>query len=223
MDNNNYSGLNFLGNGTGSSSVLGQVNQAGRDLNNTTAPSWLMPNFGELQDQYSKVPAEYQNAIAPLRNAFNNTVSYNTSLGTQAANSAAQEYTARAAQSGATSSASGVVRAQSLLPVFQQNAQARSQEAGTEAQFQTQAVNLQANIANQLASLRNSYASTLANFITQRRSQDLSAAQLSLTANQTQQQQTAKTAPQGSGWLSANGQYINAGANPLAYENATNW
>lgn len=199
----------------------------------SSVPAWLQPNYGELQHQYQNVPSDYQNnVINPLRQNFQNTLSYNTTLGTQAANSASQEYATRAQQAGGSSQAAGVVRAQSLLPVFQQNSQARQQEAGTEASYASQAIGLQASLASQLAQLRTSYAGTLANYLTQQRGQDISQAQAnqsaSLSANNSllsagvslANNPRAQGGFQGSGVTNAMGQNFNVGT--TGYANVTN-
>lgn len=198
----------------------------------SSVPTWLQPNLSELQSQYSSIPGDTNNIINPLRSALNNTLSYNTTIGTQAANNAAQEYSNRASQIGGSGEASGVVKAQSLLPVFQQNATASSQEAGVEAQYKFQALNLQSQIAQQLGQLRTSYSNTLANYLTQQRGQDISQAttnqDASLRANlallqsgtQLSTNPRAQGNYQGSGVTTINGKQYNAGTSQ--YENATN-
>lgn len=136
-------------------------------------PSWLAPNTQALQNQYNSIPSAFAGVVAPLQSAYQNTINYNTTLGTQAANNAAQEYANRNAQTGASSAASGVVKAQALLPVYQQNSTARQQLAGTQAQYGAQAINLQSQIASTLASLNTQYAGTLANYMTQQRAQNI--------------------------------------------------
>jgi hypothetical protein len=179
---------------TQSSQWVSFANQAGQNLTNYTqqnplspvnvgqnnassVPAWLQPNMSELQQQYADIPSEYKQVLAPLQNAYNASINYNTTLGEQSANSAAQQYSTSAQQQGGNREAAGVVRAQALLPVFQQNTQARQQLAGTEASYQSQAIGLQASIANQLASLRTSYANTLAQYLTQQRGQNISEAE----------------------------------------------
>jgi hypothetical protein len=143
-------------------------------------PQWLTPNTQQLQNQYNNIPSEFAGVVAPLQSAYNQSINYNTTLGTQAANSAAQEYATRNAQTGGNASATGVVKAQSLLPVYQQNTAARQQLAGTQAQYGAQAINLQSQIASTLASLNTQYAGTLANYMTQQRAQNIQQA----TSNQ---------------------------------------
>lgn len=199
----------------------------------SNVPQWLAPDTSTLQNQYNNVPSEFQGVIAPLRSAYQNTINYNTTLGTQAANSASQEYANRAAQAGGSSQAAGVVKAQSLLPVYQQNSQAMQQEAGTEASYGAQAINLQTQIASTLAQLNTSYAATLANYVTQQRGQDISQAstnqQASLSANNSllnaglslANNPKAQGGFQGSGiQLAGQSGIINAGT--AAYESATN-
>lgn len=130
-------------------------------------PSWLSSNansqMGELLKSYSAIPAAFD--PTDQVNARNNAIGFNTAAGTQAANNAASEFANRASQSGGSALGAGVVKAQSMMPVLQQNAALRTDAADVAARAHQSAATLASQIAGTIGQLRTSYLQTLTGFV----------------------------------------------------------
>lgn len=137
-------------------------------INQVTLPSWLSKNpddnLGELTSSYAGVGAAFDPSGQVA--ARNNAIGYNTSAGTQAANNAATEYSNRAAQSGGSQLGAGVVKAQAMMPVLQQNAALKTDAADVAAKAHQDAATLASQIASTIGQLRTSYLSNLTQYAT---------------------------------------------------------
>lgn len=134
-------------------------------INAVELPSWLSKTGGdihELTDTYSRIGSAFD-PTGQVK-ARNDAISYNTSAGTQAANNAATEYSARAAQSGASTLGAGAVKAQAMMPVFSQNAQLKTDAADVAAKAHQQGVALAGQIAGTIGELRSSYLSMMTGY-----------------------------------------------------------
>lgn len=133
--------------------------------NSVQMPSWMSSADGNMQEllkTYKKVPKAFD--PTDQVDARNNAIAYQTSAGGQAANNAATEYANRAMQQGGSALGAGVVKAQSMMPVFAANAGLKSEAADIAAKAHQGAVDLSARIAQTIAGLRESHLSTMANF-----------------------------------------------------------
>lgn len=132
-------------------------------------PDWLSPNADSNMQELLSSYAGIQTAFDPSAQveARNNAIGYNTAAGGQAANNAASEYASRAAQSGASSLGAGVVKAQSMMPVLQQNAALKTEAADVAAKAHQEAANLASQVASTIGQLRTSYLQTLTGFVGQ--------------------------------------------------------
>lgn len=148
--------------------AAGQVNAKANipGINQIEMPSWLSKdpnsNLGELMQSYAGVPAAFDPSGQVA--ARNNQIGYNTAAGGQAANNAATEFSNRAAQSGASGLGAGVVKAQAMMPVLQQNAALKTDAADVAAKAHQDAAGLAAQIASTIGNLRTSYLNTLTGF-----------------------------------------------------------
>lgn len=135
-------------------------------INQIQMPSWLSKsadaNLGELTSSYAGVGAAFDPSGQVA--ARNNAIGYNTSAGTQAANNAATEYSNRAAQSGASQLGAGVVKAQAMMPVLQQNAALKTDAADVAAKAHQEAATLASQIAGTIGQLRMSYLGQLTQY-----------------------------------------------------------
>lgn len=137
-------------------------------INQVQLPSWMSTNpdanMSELLNTYSGIGAAFDPTAQV--NARNAQIANNTSQGNQAANNAANEYSARAEQSGASGLGAGAVKAQSLMPVMSQNAQLRTDAADVAAKAHQDAISLASQVAGTIGQLRNSYLSSLTSYAT---------------------------------------------------------
>lgn len=134
--------------------------------NQIQLPSWLQgganSSMQELLNTYNSIPQAFNpNAQIAARNAA---IGYNTSQGNQTANNAASQYANAAMQSGGSTLGAGVVKAQSMLPVMQQNAELRTQGADIAAQSHEEAASLAGQIAGTIGQLRQSYLNSLTQY-----------------------------------------------------------
>lgn len=131
-------------------------------------PSWLSSdpsaNINELMQTYAGIPAAFDSTKQV--NAINAQIGSQTTQGQQAANNAASQYAAAAQQAGGSTLGAGVVKAQSMMPVFSANASLHTQAANVAAQNSQAAASLAANVASTIGNLRQSYLNTLANYTT---------------------------------------------------------
>lgn len=134
--------------------------------NQVQMPSWLNTNsdanIGELIKSYNDVPNAFDSSGQV--GAINNSIGYQTASGSQAANNAATEYSNRAAQTGGSQLGAGVVKAQSMMPVYKANSDLRLEAANVAAQSRQQGLSLASQIANNIGQLRQSYLGTLADY-----------------------------------------------------------
>lgn len=98
--------------------------------------------------------------------AINAQIGSQTTAGMQAANNAASQYAAAAQQAGGSTLGAGVVKAQSMMPVYAANAGLRTEAANVAAQNSQAAAGLAANVASTIGNLRQSYLNTLAGYTT---------------------------------------------------------
>jgi len=156
-------------------------------INDVEMPDWLQDdddgdgNIQELLKTYAGIGAAFnpKDQVA----ARNNAASYNLSAGTQAANNAATEYTNRAAVTGGSTLGAGVVRAQALMPVLQQNAALKTEGADIAAKSHQTAISLAAQVASTIGQLRQSYLSTLTGFASDQQKLGLDASQFDADLN----------------------------------------
>jgi hypothetical protein len=128
-------------------------------------------NQNELMNTFNRVSQMFN--PRPLRQAYGSLIGNTLSTGQQLANNAGGEYLNRAQQSGGSSLGAGVAQAQAYLPFLNQVSQLQTQKAKDVMGAKEAGISLQAQIAAQLANLRQSYASSLAQFQTQQRGQDI--------------------------------------------------
>lgn len=133
-------------------------------------------SMNELRNTYGNIGTRINNITKPITDATNGVIQQNLSMGGQAANNAAKEYSAREAQAGGTGAGAGVVKAQALMSVLGQNANLKLQSANSVANIQKEGLSLSAQIAQQMAALRQNYAQTLATYVTNKNQQDIAAA-----------------------------------------------
>lgn len=156
-------------NGDSSGSQVASLQNGGlTKINDIKMPSWMSTdpnqNLGELIQSYAGVGAAFD--PSGQVQTRNDAIGYNTSQGGQAANNAATEYSARAAQSGASQLGAGVVKAQAMLPVMQQNAALKTDAADVAAKSHQQAAGLASQIASTIGQLRTSYLNSLTGYAT---------------------------------------------------------
>lgn len=144
---------------------------------NVALPSWLQANpddqMHELLQSYAGIGAAFDPTAQVT--ARNDAIGYNTTAGNQAANNAASEYANRAQQSGASALGAGVVKAQAMLPVFQQNAALKTDAADVAAKAHADAAGLASQIASTIGNLRMSYLNTLTGYVQGQQSLSLDA------------------------------------------------
>lgn len=112
----------------------------------------LMQNLGQYFD------------TSGMTSTVENQIQQNTSIGQQFANNAGLEYTNRAMLNGGDPSLAGVMRAQSMMPIYQQNSQVRSDLAGKVSQVQQNEAGARSTIASTIAQLKNSYLQSLQDY-----------------------------------------------------------
>ena len=131
-------------------------------------PSWMSKNpdsnLQELLGAYNYLSSAFDPSAQVQ--ARNDAIGYNTAAGGQAANNAATEYSNRASQSGGSQLGAGVVKAQAMMPVLQQNAKLKGEAADIAAKTHQEGASLAAQIAGTIGSLRSSYLSALTGFAT---------------------------------------------------------
>ena len=173
-----------------------QLNLSYSDPNNVKLPNWLSTNpddtMKELIGAYGNIQNTYNSTLANQVNARNNAISYQTSAGTQAANNAASEYAARAQQEGGSTLGAGVVKAQSMLPVYAANAGLRTEAADLAAKTHQEALGLSMQVGNTIAGLRQNYLKSLADFA--QGQQSLQQQQNQMISSNWNQSQAAKAA-----------------------------
>lgn len=149
------------------------------DINSIKLPSWMSTNpdqnLSELLQSYAGVGAAFD--PSGQVQARNDAIGYNTAAGGQAANNAATEYANRAAQSGGSSLGAGVVKAQAMLPVMQQNAALKTDAADVAAKSHKEAATLSSQIASTIGQLRNSYLQSLTGYATDQQRMQLQSGQ----------------------------------------------
>jgi len=164
---------------SGNSGVASLQQSGVADINSIKLPSWMSTNpdqnLGELLQSYAGVGAAFD--PTGQVQARNDAIGYNTSAGGQAANNAATEYANRAAQSGGSSLGAGVVKAQAMLPVMQQNAALKTDAADVAAKSHQQAVSLSSQIASTIGQLRNSYLQSITGYATDQQRMQLQSGQ----------------------------------------------
>jgi hypothetical protein len=133
---------------------------------NVQMPSWLSTNpndsLGELINQYSGVNAAYDpSGQVAARNAQIGGV---LSTGKQAATNAATEYSNRAAQSGQSGAAAGVVKAQSMLPALMAAGSLKTEGADIAAKAKQDASTAATGIASSISGMRIDYLKMLAGY-----------------------------------------------------------
>lgn len=137
-------------------------------------PDWMGtdPNAftGEMSDMYGSIGNFGANKAA---RAIDRRSAINTSMGMQAANNAATDYTNRLMQGGATAFASGAVKAQAMLPVLKQSADTEVSKQAMLMDARKQAAQMKSQIAGQLSGARQSYLSNLAGMYTTMRGQNI--------------------------------------------------
>jgi hypothetical protein len=155
-----YKSLGSKGAGAGSAASPG--------IASVQMPSWMSKNpdanLQELLGAYNNLSSAFDPSAQVQ--ARNDAIGYNTSVGGQAANNAATEYSNRASQSGGSQLGAGVVKAQAMMPVLQQNAKLKGEAADIAAKTYQDGASLASQIAGTIGSLRSSYLSALTGFAT---------------------------------------------------------
>jgi hypothetical protein len=161
---NSFSADPVRGGGGGTGQVPQYTYQSAQ---NVELPDWLRTNPDannkELLGAYGSIGKTFD--PSGQVKAINDSIGYQTAAGTQAASNVASEYANRAMQSGGSTLGAGVVKAQSMLPVYAANAELRSKGADIVAQTREKAINKASEIGSALSQLRNSYLTSLAQFV----------------------------------------------------------
>lgn len=125
-------------------------------------PDWLPTNpddlMGELIGQYNQSPGFGQRGT---RNAFNKSIDTTMGMGGQIADNAAREAMARAGMEGGGVN-SAMVKAQTMLPVYDASNSLRTDKAAAIADIRQKKANYQSGLAAQLGQMRTGYLSMLA-------------------------------------------------------------
>lgn len=139
-----------------------------------TLPDWLPtdPNSqnSELRDQYAAVGNFGANKAAK---AIDRTSAINKTMGLQAANNAATDYTNRIMQAGGTALASGAVKAQALLPVLRDQSATEERKQAMLMDARKTAAGMRQNLAGAINQSRNQYLGQLAGTYTTMRGQNV--------------------------------------------------
>lgn len=157
-----YGGLGYIG------SRIMQRYGGGSPLQTTAAappnisPAPAAPDYSNLQNLQAQV--ERKSALQKAMQDYNNLYASTQAQGQQGANTAAAAYASAQQAAGVNPSAAGVVRAQSMLPVFSQLGQIRTQQDTTRLQATNQADTLAAQIASTIGNLQSGYSKTLADY-----------------------------------------------------------
>lgn len=139
-----------------------------------TLPSWLPtdPNSqnSELMDQYGAVNNFGANKAA---RAIDRTSAINKSMGLQAANNAAADYSNRILQAGGTALATGAVKAQAMLPVLRDASATQERKQMMLMNARKEAAGMRQNLAGAISQSRNQYLGMLAGTYTTMRGQNV--------------------------------------------------
>jgi hypothetical protein len=137
-------------------------------------PEWMGtdPNAftGEMSDMYGSIGNFGANKAA---RAIDRRSAINQTMGMQAANNAAQDYTSRLMQGGATAFASGAVKAQAMMPVLKQSADTEVSKQAMLMDARKAAASMKSQLSGQMAGARQSYLSNLAGMYTTMRGQNI--------------------------------------------------
>lgn len=129
-------------------------------------PSFLPANnekqISELKNLLATLPGYFDTKA--LEAAYDQQVQFGTSMGQQTAGNAAREFINRQSLQGGDRSLGGLVRAQAMLPVMQQNADITQKKEGVKLDASTALAKITGDVANNIASLRNNYLATLASY-----------------------------------------------------------
>ena len=128
-----------------------------------TLPSWLSTDPNSLLDE---IMAEYNGSgkrfdTAGIARGYDASINTAMGMGGQIADNAAREAIARAGQSGGSIN-SAMVKAQSMLPVYEHTAGLRKDKALAIADVKSREATMRAGLAQALGSMRTAYLSMLA-------------------------------------------------------------
>lgn len=118
--------------------------------------------LAELQGLIGKLPGYFD--TSGLEKGYDQQQQFNTSIGMQASGNAAREFINRQALQGGDRSLGGLVRAQSMLPFLQQNADLTQRKEAAKMDANSALAQLTGNVATSLGQLRTNYLGTLANY-----------------------------------------------------------
>lgn len=139
------------------------------------------PNTAYLQSIQNQV--QRKTAINSALKDYDQLYASTKAQGFQSANNAGNVYANRLLQSGVNPLASGVVAAQSKLPIYSQLAQINEQKDQTRLDATNKADSLAAQIASQIANIQLGYTKTLADYNSQQTGFNLDLQRLQSTDN----------------------------------------
>lgn len=148
---------------------VGGMSSSSSSSSSTTGTSGLGPlpannnaQLSELQGLLSKLPGYFD--TSGLSKAYDQQQQFNTSLGMQASGNASREFINRQALQGGDRSLGGLVRAQSMLPFLQQNADLTQKKEAAKLDASGALAKMTGDVATSLGQLRTNYLGTLANY-----------------------------------------------------------
>lgn len=118
--------------------------------------------ISELKGLLGKLPNYFDTSA--LEKGYSQQQQFNTSVGEQASNNASREFINRQALQGGDRSLGGLVRAQSMLPFLQQNADIEGKKQTAKLDASSALAKLTGDVSTNLGQLRTSYLGTLANY-----------------------------------------------------------
>ena len=166
-----YPYVNPVTGGAYKSSAQG-INQLATLQPDTNLPDWLTTHpddlMQELRSTYASIPG--LESARPIQKAYNNQINTITGTGTQAANAAAMEAINRQSTGGSQIN-SEMVKAQTMLPVYDQTSKLEAEKAAAVTQQHHLQLSMMTQVANQMSQLRTSYLSNLGQLQLQKQQQ----------------------------------------------------
>lgn len=142
------------------------VNSAVPKISSKDLPDFLPANnnaqMAELKNLLAQLPGFFDTSA--LEHAYDTQIQYGNSVGQQVSGNAAREFINRQGIQGGDRSLGGLIRAQSMMPFLQQNAELTGKKEGAKMDAQAALAKITGDVSANLATLRTDYLKTLAGY-----------------------------------------------------------